>query len=353
MLDSNDPLVSAEALERFGTGVMAALGCAAPIAAEIAQHLVDADLCGVYSHGVFRLDWYAERAQAGRFDPAATPRLTQAEGGVALVDGGNGLGMPAFRLATDVAVERARRDGMAAVGVANVDHTGRLGAYVQRGAEAGCLTLLFGGGSRQDWRQVVPHGGARAMLPTNPYAYGIPGGTRGPVVIDFATSTASGGKVYAARTAGRPLAEGLIVDRDGRPTTDPQAYFDGGALLPMAGPKGYGMALVAELLGEAISAQARDGMNWIAIAVDLSRFRLPGAYREAAEACLQELRECPPAPGFERVEIPGEREAALRQQRLRAGIPVPPQTLRALCRLGARLGVDPQALEAADAALAA
>jgi LDH2 family malate/lactate/ureidoglycolate dehydrogenase len=353
LLDSNDPLVSAQALEHFGTGVMAAIGCAPPIAAEIARHLVDADLCGVYSHGVFRLDWYAERAQAGRFDPAALPRLTQAEGGATLVDGGNGLGMPAFRMATDVAVERARRDGMAAVGVANVDHTGRLGAYVQRGAEAGCLTMLFGGGSRRDWRQVVPHGGARAMLPTNPYAYGIPGGVRGPVVIDFATSTASGGKIYAARTAGRPLAEGLIVDREGRPSTDPAAYFDGGALLPMAGPKGYGMALVAELLGEAISPLARDGMNWIAIAVDLSRFRLPAAFQDAAEACLQELRECPPAPGFERVEIPGERESELRQQRMRSGIPLPPQTLATLCRLGRRLGVDASVLPWDDTAVVA
>ncbi len=344
MLESSDPRVPAPVLERFGTEVMAAIGCGRRIAAEIARHLVDADLCGIYSHGVFRLDWYAERAQAGRFDPAGEPRLVSAEGGGALVDGGAGLGMPALSLATDVAIERARRDGVAAVGVANVDHTGRLGAFVQRGAEAGCLTILFGGGSRRDWRQVVPHGGARALLPTNPYAFGIPGGERGPVVIDFATSTASGGKIYAARLAGRPLAEGLCVDALGRPTTDPEDYFNGGALLPMAGPKGYGLALVAELLGEAILGQAMDGMNWIAITVDLARFRAPAAYRAAAEACLQELRECPPAPGFSRVEVPGEREAELRRERLLHGILLPPQTLAALSRLGQRLCVDASAL---------
>jgi LDH2 family malate/lactate/ureidoglycolate dehydrogenase len=348
VIAQDDPLIAADALARFGTGVMQAVGCQPAIAREIAEHLVDADLCGVYSHGVFRLDWYAERAQAGRFAPGAEPHLRRAEGGADLVDGGNGLGMPAFRLATDHVVLRARRDGVAAVGVANVDHTGRLGAFVRQGAEAGCMTLLFGGGSRRDWRQVAPYGGARAVLPTNPYAFGIPAGERGPVVVDFATATASGGKVYAARMAGRPLAEGLIVDRDGRPSINPEDYFNGGALLPMAGPKGYGMALVAELLGEAILGEAMDGMNWIAIGVDLSRFRVPRAYRAAAEACLQELRDCPPAPGFDRVEIPGEREAALREHRLREGIPVPPATLQSLCALGERLGVDARELQASN-----
>jgi uncharacterized oxidoreductase len=107
----------------------------------------------------------------------------------------------------------------------------------------------------------------------------------------------------------------------------------------MAGPKGYGMALVAELLGEAILGQSMDGLNWICIGLDLSRFRGPGAYRRAAEECLAELRACPPAPGFDRVEVPGEREARLRTERLVSGIPIPPKTLEVLRALGLRLGI--------------
>jgi len=95
MLDT-DPRVAVAALQRFGTATMQAIGCDPATAAEIADHLVDADLCGVYSHGVFRLDWYAERFAAGRFNPKAHPVLTQAEGGGALVDGGNNLGIPHF-----------------------------------------------------------------------------------------------------------------------------------------------------------------------------------------------------------------------------------------------------------------
>ncbi|MBC7706621.1 MAG: Ldh family oxidoreductase [Rhodoferax sp.] len=335
----SDPRVAVDKLQQFGTGVMTALGCQSAIAAEIAEHLVDADLCGVYSHGIFRLDWYAERAAAGKFDAAALPVLGRAEGGGTLVDGGNNLGMPAFRLATDHLIDEARARGVAAVAIANVDHTGRIGAFVKRGADAGCLTIMFGGGSRKDWRQVAPYGGARAVLPTNPYAFGIPGGAHGPVVIDFATGMAAGGKIYAAKMAGRPLAEGLCTDAQGRPTTNPDDYFNGGAILPMAGPKGYGMALVAELLGEAILGQAMDGMNWIGVAVDLARFRAPAAYRVAAEECLAELRACPPAPGFERVEVPGEREASMRTERLTSGIPIPPETLDCLRALGRRLGL--------------
>jgi LDH2 family malate/lactate/ureidoglycolate dehydrogenase len=339
---SIDPRVSAPVLLRFGTAVMTAVGCRPAIAAEIAEHLVEADLEGVYSHGVFRLHWYAERAAAGKFSAGAEPVMATAEGGAPIVDGGNGLGIPAFRLATDHLVTDVKTSGVSAIGIANVDHTGRLGVFAKRVADAGCLAIMFGGGCRKDWRQVAPHGGARGMLPTNPFAFGIPGGARGSVVVDFATSIGAGGKVYAAKIAGRPIPEGICIDAHGRPTTNPDDYFNGGALLPMAGAKGYGMALVAELLGEAILGEVMDGMNWIGVAIDLSRYRALSAYTRAAEACLAELRACPPAPGFTSVEIPGEREAALREVLLVEGIPLPPQTLAALRDLGEKLGLSPE-----------
>lgn len=341
---AEDRRIAAGALTDFGTQTLFRAGCRAPIAAEVAAHLVDAELCGVYSHGIFRLDSYARRAIAGKYAAAAEPVRALAEGGAAIIDGGNGLGIPALRMASDDAVDAALRQGVAAIGVANVDHTGRLAAFAQRGAEAGCLVIIFGGGSRVEWRQVAPHGGARAMLPTNPFAFGMPGGERGPVIVDFATSMGASGKVSAARLAGRAIDPGMCIDAEGRPTTHPDDYFDGGALLPMAGPKGYGLALLAELLGEAIMGEAKSGMNWICVAVDLTRFRAPSAYRKAAEACLAEMRDCPPATGFTQVEIPGEREATLRMKRLQDGIPVPEGTLALLRRLGEDLDVPADAL---------
>ncbi len=335
-----DPKLSAESLTIFGARFLTAMGCSPKVVTEVAEHLVEADLAGVYSHGIFRLTQYAENARDGIFIPMGEAVLTEAEGGGPLVDGGNGFGIPALRLATDTAIETAQARGTACVGVMNVGHTGRIGAFAERTANEGCLAIILGGGSREQWRQVAPYGGAQAVLPTNPYAFGIPGGEHGPVVLDFATAAGAGGKIYAARSAGRALPEGLCIDVNGAPTTDPEDYFAGGALLPMAGPKGYGMAVVAELLGEAIFGQTMDGMNWICVCIDLGRFRDASAYRKAAEDCLVELRTCPPAPGFDRVEVPGERERRLRAERLRTGIPIPSDSLAELKASAKLLGVD-------------
>ncbi|HUS52469.1 MAG TPA: Ldh family oxidoreductase [Thermohalobaculum sp.] len=340
----DDPRLPVDRLTRFAEGFLKALGCSGPVSAEVAAHLVEADLRGVYSHGTMRLPQYLDWVRAGMFDPAGEAKLTAAltdgTGRAPVVDGANGFGIPAMRLAVDEGVRLARLNGVAAMGVVNVGHTGRVGAFAEQAAEAGCLAILFGGGRRQDWRQVAPYGGAMGMLPTNPYAFGIPGGEHGPVVLDFATGAGAGGKIYAARYAGRPLPEGMCIDAKGNPTTDPEDYFNGGALLPMAGPKGYGMALIAELVGEAMLGPAMHGLNWIGVFIDLASYRAPGAYRMAAEECLAELRACPPAPGFDRVDIPGERERRMEAERRALGVPLAAATLETMRRAAGELGVD-------------
>ena len=132
--------------------------------------------------------------------------------------------------------------------------------------------------------------------------------------MDFATSKIAGGWIYAARSAGALLPEDCVIDADGRPTRDPEDYFNGGAILPAGAQKGYAMALVAELIGEAMLGPSTTECNWLLVTIDASRFRESGAMQAAAEEVLDELRQCPPAPGFERVEIPGERERDYRRQ---------------------------------------
>jgi uncharacterized oxidoreductase len=154
------------------------------------------------------------------------------------------------------------------------------------------------------------------------------------VVIDFATSMIAGGWLHSARAAGALVPEGAIIDAEGCPSRDPQAYFDGGAILPKGGPMGYGMALMAELICEAMLGPATTECNWLVLTLDAGAYRDRDAMRAVAEEILAELRACPPAPGFARVEVPGERERAVRDANLPLGIALPAPTL---ARLRARL----------------
>ena len=154
--------------------------------------------------------------------------------------------------------------------------------------------------------------------------------------MDFATGKIAGGWIYAARSAGALLPEDCVIDRDGKPTRDPEDYFGGGAILPMGGHKGYALSLMAELIGEAMLGPSSPECNWFLLAIDTRKFRQPDALQAAAEEVLADLRNCPPAPGFDRVEIPGERE---REQRERSNgiLAIPEATWQQVLTLSEQL----------------
>ena len=306
--------------------ILGKAGCDAETADAVARHLVDASLRGVESHGVMRVLQYAQQYRDGYMSAAATPSVRVLPRGPVEVDGGGGIGIPAMHLAVARACADTQASGIAAVSVRNVGHTGRLGAYAEAGAEMGHLVIIIGGGGRHNWRQVAPYGGRRAVLPTNPYCLAIPGGARGPVVVDFATSMIAGGWLYAARSAGAKLPVGALIDPEGRPSTDPEDYFRGGAILPKGGPMGYGLALMAELICEAMLGPVTTEVNWLVLALDTTRHRAPGRMREVAEEILAELRACPPAEGVSAVEVPGERERARREAGMTGGLSIPART---------------------------
>ena len=312
------------------------LGCPDATSDAITQHLIDSNLCGMESHGVMRVMQYAERMRDGTMRIDAVPEVRKSKTGVTIIDGGMGNGIPAMKLAYETVTELARESGMAAVSVVETGHTGRHGAFADEAAAKGFLTINTGGGNHRVHGMVAPHGGARGMLPTNPWCIGIPGGDRGAVVMDFATGRIAGGWLYAARSAGGLVPPDSIIDKDGNPTRDPEDYFDGGAILPMGGHKGYALSLMAELIGEAMLGPSSPECNWFLLAIDTKRFRAPDAMQAAAEEVLADLRNCPPAPGFDRVQIPGERE---REQRARSNgiISVPEATWEQVLALSAEL----------------
>jgi LDH2 family malate/lactate/ureidoglycolate dehydrogenase len=316
------------------------IGCSAGIAREVAEHLADANLCGMESHGLMRTLQYAEQFESGYMRADAEPEVKYSERGATIVDGNGGIGIPAMRLAIDEACRIAKQRGMSAIAIRNVGHTGRLGAFTEAAAWQGFLCICFGGGGREKWRQVAPHGGRQAMLPTNPYSIAVPGGERGPMMFDFATSKIAGGWIYAARSAGAQLPDNVLLDSAGRVTRDPEDYFRGGAIMPSGEHKGYALALAAEIVAEAMLGPTETEGSWLLLTLDTRLYREGRVMQSVAEEILQELRDCPPAPGFERVEIPGEREREYRETTKVKGVALPAKTWQQIVALSKRLATS-------------
>ena len=336
-LDGGRVNVTAQKASTMLVRILERLECARTIAEQVADHLVNTSLSGVESHGIMRVLQYAEQIEQGYIRAHAIPQLADAKSNSATVNGNGGLGIPAMLMAYRHGTELASKTGMSLIAIKNVGHTGRHGIYADSAADAGFFTLCIGGGNRKAWRQVAPHGGKCALLPTNPWCIGFPGGDKGAVVADFATSKIAGGWIYAAHSADALLPPDCVIDSEGNPTRNPDEYFNGGAILPAGEHKGYGLGLIAELVAEALLGPAATECNWLLITIDTSHYREPNRIQFAAEQILSEMRTCPPASGFERVEVPGERE---RDCFDRSGgiIAVPEKTWKQVNDLATRLG---------------
>lgn len=333
-------VISTEEIVALVAEIFENIGCSAPSSREIAEHLADSNLCGMESHGLMRTLQYAKQFEEGYMRADVEPEIRVHQQGGVYIDGNGGHGIPAMRVAIDEACRLAKESGVSAVAVRNVGHTGRLGAFTEAAAERGFLCLCFGGGNRQRWRQVAPYGGKKAMLPTNPYSLAVPGGERGPIMFDFATSKVAGGWIYAGRSAGARLPDNVLMDTEGNISRDPEDYFRGGAILPKGGPMGYALALAAEIVAEAMLGPTETEGGWLLLTLDTTRYRDPSTMQQVAEEILEEMRACPPAPGFDAVEIPGEREREYRERTADQGIPMPRKTWEQIVELSERLKLE-------------
>ena len=341
------PTIDAAELEALCATVLGAAGVRSGEARAIAAHLVENDLKGVESHGCSRIPSYLRRIADGTIDPKAEPACTELAGpGVLKVDGRRGFGIPAMERALEALSQAVEVTTLAAAGIVNVGHTGRIGAYAERAAERGSFAFICGGGAHRLWSNVTPYGGRKGVMSTNPYALALPGGDRGPLVVDFATSAVAQGKVMVARDKGAALPEGLILDRQGRPSTDPNDFFDRGALLPAAGAKGSGLALIAELIGAALLGPPHE-LNWLFVMMKVEAFRALGAYAADAEAFLASVRACPPQAGLERVSLPGELERDRAARRRRDGIVIDDRIWDGIAEAARKVGIEPGGASAA------
>jgi len=336
-------------LRQVGRAIFEAAGAPPDIARRVAEALVDANLAGHDSHGVIRIPQYLQDIKQGLIVPDARPRVLRETASAALVDGCWAFGQVSAAFATDLAIDRARQTGLAAVGLVRANHIGRLGEYSARAAVAGVVAIVTAGGF--GGRGAAPYGGAGVAFGTNPISLGFPGGDGEPdVLVDFATTAVAAGKIRVAQAKGEPLPPGCLIDREGRPTTDPEDYYRGGMLLPFGGHKGYGLAVAIELLGQcltgadAFAEEGRGGPVYgrsgtLILALDAGLFRPREEYARAAGAFLRRVRSVPPAPGFAEVLLPGDPERRAHEARSQRGVPVPEATWEAIREAGRGLGL--------------
>jgi LDH2 family malate/lactate/ureidoglycolate dehydrogenase len=331
--------------------ILAATGTPADLARQVADVLVDNSLAGHDSHGLLRLPEYVRSIQRREIVPAARPAILKETAASALIGGNWAFGQVTGLFAIDTAVDKAKREGVSVVAVVEANHTGRLAAFTERAARQDVVVFMAIG--TVDVPMTAPFGGAKPVLGTNPIAFSIPGSSEFPMTVDISCSAVAAGKIKVAKAQHQQLPPGSILDRNGTPTTDPQAFFDGGFLLPFAGHKGYALAMAAELLsGALVGSEKYPGVfqrsGIFLFAVNAGLFRPLSEFQQAVTETLARVKAVPPQPGFDEVLIPGEPEYRTRLTRERDGIPIAPDTWRAVCEISEPLGVDVRAIAGTD-----
>lgn len=333
-------------------------GCAADEAHLVADHLVDANLVGHDSHGVIRVAKYIDWQQRGMVLPNRTPVVLRDDGPLILIDGQFGYGQSVGRAALTLAIERAGTKGVAVLALRNVGHLGRIGAWAEMAAASGLVSLHFVNTSGFGIL-VAPHGGSDRRLSANPIAAGVPTEGGAPMILDMSTSVMAEGKIQVARNKGEQLPAGTVLDGQGRPTRDAEAFYaePPGAILPMAGHKGSGLSLICEVLAGALTGggsshpnnptAGRLVNNMLSVLIAPSGLGDTSAFTEDIRRLADWVQASPPLVPGGAVLLPGEIERRTRAEREASGIPLD-QTTRAQIEAAAlAVGLDRAAIERA------
>jgi L-2-hydroxycarboxylate dehydrogenase (NAD+) len=333
-------VVSPEDERKLIVDVLSRLGASHPECSIQADVLTEADLRGHHSHGLQRLPVLATRIKKGLIRVNVTPAYAWTADSVLSVDGKDGLGTFIAESALNIAKSVVGQRGIVAVAIRNSSHLGMIGYYVEKKAREGFVCIAM----TESEALVHPHGGTEALVGTNPIAIGIPGDPE-PFVFDMATSVSAIGKILAAKHRGESIPHGWAVDADGKSTTDPAEALKG-ALTPAAGAKGYGLGMVIGILagllpgGEigrlvlgTLDTEHRCTKGDFFLLLNPSAFAGGPALASRVAGYLDELRHSRPREGCERVIVPGDRSRQLREERMRAGIPLPREVWRAAERL--------------------
>jgi ureidoglycolate dehydrogenase (NAD+) len=287
----------------------------------VADVLVHADARGYHSHGAMRVEYYAERIAKGGTTHNPDFQFSKTGPCTAIFDGDNGAGHVVAKLGMDEAIKMAKENGVAVVGMRRLGHSGALSYFVQQAAEQDLVAISV----CQSDPMAVPFGGAEPYYGTNPIAFAAPGKDGEHIIIDMATTVQAWGKILDARSKNKPISEGWAVDSNGENTTDPLKV---NALLPIAGPKGYGLMMMVDVLsgillgvpfGNKVSSMYHDltegrNLGQLHIVIDPERFAGINVFKESIMQTMIDLNNIKPATGFDKVYYPGQRSGEREKQ---------------------------------------
>jgi uncharacterized oxidoreductase len=342
-------IFSSEPLARAISAIAAAGGSDAREARLVGENLVTANLTGHDSHGVGMMPRYVESLLEGGLVPNRHP-VTKFDGGALVaLDGQAGYGQVIGLEATEIAIARARQYGVSVMALANSHHLCRIGQWAEQAVAQGLVSLSF---TNVISRSIVaPFGGTDARFGTNPVTIGVPLPDQPPFILDMATSGVAQGKVRVAYNKGQALPPGMLIDDQGRPTTDPRygVVDPFGALTTFGLHKGYGLAVVCELLGGALTgggtwhtddrSKRRVLNGMLSILIDPQRLGTAPEFAREAAQFVEWVKKSPPAEGVERVRIAGDPERETKARRLVEGIPVDAVTWNEILAAGEKLGL--------------
>jgi ureidoglycolate dehydrogenase (NAD+) len=328
-------------LKTFVLEVLDRCGVAPADAATTAEVLVTTDSWGVFTHGTKFLGDYTRRLRAGGLNPRGRPWVEKEGPAWAVVDGDLALGMVTGVFAMNLALAKAAQAGIALVTVHNTYHFGAAGYYAGMAAARGQIGLALANAIPS----VAAPGSRGPILGSNPFAFAAPSAHQGSMVLDISTATVAGGKVMVAAAEGRPVPDHWLIDTQGRPTTDPNLFLQLQAFLtPMAGHKGYGLALMVEILSGALSGggmrdqigaftdppDKRADYSHAFVAINPAVFLGEGAFAERLDELFAGIRATPASAEAGSIKIPGEIEAAKQRTAAAVGIEFSPDVIEAL-----------------------
>ena len=349
---SNDVTrIPAERLSAFIARAFTAAGLPADDAATLANLMVEADLRGSDTHGVIRLPLYVRRIRAGGVNPRPNIRLVRDRPSAGLIDGDNGMGHLVMRRAAALAIEKAQATGIGWIGARMSNHAGPAALYVTMPLKHDMIGLYFAVGSNN---HLPPWGGSESLLGTNPMAVAVPAENEPPIVLDMAPTVAAYGKVRLKAQRGEAMPVGWMIDREGKPLTDPKRA-DEGHLLPIGDYKGYGLSLIIALVAGALNRAAigRDVIDFVKetgkatntgqaiVALAIEAFMPAGEFKRAVDRLIGDIRNSRRLPGVERIWLPGEQSHAKLLDRRAHGVPMAKGLRESLDVLARDLAIAP------------